>query len=279
MIDFEFDEKISSCLVCGDPNIHDHLVDDRGIAISKCHHCGFQFMNPQYSDRYLAEYYASYLDDDDFEQWLEPLARCHDYYLSQVERHLKPGKLLDVGCGHGYLMDAAQKRGWSVRGYDVDPASTRKVSARLGVEVAHGDIQSCDLGEDYDLVVLHQVLEHLKEPGRYLAKAHTLLNDGGILFVAVPNIMSLSSRLKFRLERMGLRRKNIGKYYDTTHHLLYFEPRTLAGILEKHGFRIIARRNCVSDRPGQGLFKRFIMQNFFDHLFAKSAFLVMARKI
>jgi 2-polyprenyl-3-methyl-5-hydroxy-6-metoxy-1,4-benzoquinol methylase len=279
MTAFQFDEKIPNCILCGHNNIHDYLVDDQGITISRCHHCGFQFMNPQYSDRYLADFYARYLDDVDFEQWREPLFRRHDFYLSLVERHVRPGKLLDVGCGHGYLMDAAQKRGWSVQGYDVDQASTRKVSARLGVEVTHGDIQLCDLGEDFDLVVLHQVLEHLKEPGRYLTRAHALLNDGGILFVAVPNIMSLSNRLKFDLERMGLRRKNIGKYYDTSHHLLYFEPRTLTGLLEKHGFRIIARRNCLSDRPGQGSIKRFIIKNFFDHLFAKSAFLVLARKI
>ena len=278
MIAFEFDDKISNCIACGSPDIPDHLVDHRSIVISRCRRCGFQFMNPQYSDQYLNEFYSQYLDDEDYDYWHEPLMASHDFYLSLVENHSKPGKMLDIGCGNGHLMEAAQRRGWSVQGYDVDQASTQKVADRLGVEVAHGDFHSCDLGDDYDLVAMHQVLEHLKEPNKYLEKIHSLLNDGGILFVAVPNIRSLSSKLKFGLEQLGLRRKNIGKYYDTSHHVLYFDPRTLTRLLGNHGFQVVTRRNCLSARPGQTSLKRFIMKNLTDHLFAKSAFLVVARK-
>jgi 2-polyprenyl-3-methyl-5-hydroxy-6-metoxy-1,4-benzoquinol methylase len=279
MIAFDFDDKIANCIVCDSQNIRDHLVDHCGITISRCHQCGFQFMNPQYSDKYLTEFYAQYLDDDDYDYWHEPLMIRHDFYLSLVEKHIKPGKVLDIGCGYGHLMEAARKRGWSIHGYDVDQVSTQKVSDRLGVEVAHGDFHSCDLGDGYDLVAMHQVLEHLKEPNKYLEKIHTLLNDGGILFVAVPNIKSLSNRLKFDLEKMGLRRKNIGKYYDTSHHVLYFEPSTLTTLLGNHGFKVAYQRNCLSARTGQTKLKRFVMKNLTDHLFAKSTFLVIARKI
>ena len=278
MIAFDFDDKITNCIVCDSPNIHDHLVDHCGINISRCGRCGFQFMNPQYSDKYLTEFYAQYLDDDDYDYWHEPLMTSHDYYLSLVEKQIKPGKVLDVGCGYGHLMEAALKRGWSIHGYDVDQVSTQKVSDRLGVEVACGDFHTCDVGSGYDLVAMHQVLEHLKEPNRYLEKIHGLMRDSGILLVAVPNIRSLSNKLKFGLERMGLRRKNIGKYYDTSHHVLYFQPDTLVTLLGNHGFKVIRQRNCLSPRPGQSRLKRFLMRNFMDHLFAKSTFLVIARK-
>jgi 2-polyprenyl-3-methyl-5-hydroxy-6-metoxy-1,4-benzoquinol methylase len=279
MIPYEFDDRMENCPVCGSDDIPDHLVDHRDITISRCRGCGFQFMNPQYSDHYLDEYYSQYLDQDDYEYWHEPLLTSHDFYLSLVEKHTTPGKMLDFGCGYGHLMEAARKRDWSIHGYDVDPVSTQKVTDRLGIEVAHGDFFECELGEGYDLVAMHQVLEHLKDPNRYLARIHSLMNPGGILFVAVPNIKSLSNRLKFGLEKRGLRRKNIGKYYDTSHHVLYFEPTTLAALLEKHGFQVLLRRNCLSARPGQSQFKRFLMKNLTDHLFAKSAFLILARKI
>ncbi len=278
MIALEFDDKIANCNACGSPDIHDHLVDHRSIVISRCRRCGFQFMNPQYTNRYLDDFYSQYLGDDDYDYWHEPLMASHDLYLSLVEKHIQPGKMLDIGCGCGHLMEAARKRGWSIGGYDVDPVATQKVADRLGVEVACGDFHSCDVGTGYDLVAMHQVLEHLKEPNRYLEKIHGLLNPGGILFVAVPNIRSLSSKLKFGLERMGLRRKNIGKYCDTSHHVLYFDPRTLTRLLGNHGFQVVTRRNCLSARPGQTSLKRFIMKNLTDHLFAKSAFLVVARK-
>jgi 2-polyprenyl-3-methyl-5-hydroxy-6-metoxy-1,4-benzoquinol methylase len=278
MVAFEFDDKISECIVCGSGDIGEHLIDHCGISIFRCRHCRFQFMNPQYSDRYLTDYYSQYLDDDDYDYWHEPLRVSHDLYLSLVEKHVAPGKMLDIGCGYGHLMEAARDRGWEIHGYDVDPVATGKVADRLQVEVACGDFFTCEVGSGYDLIAMHQVLEHLKDPSGYLKKIRGLLNPGGVLFVAVPNIKSLSNRLKFGLERMGLRRKNIGKYYDTSHHVLYFEPATLTTLLARHGFEVVHRRNCLSARPGQSKLKRLIMKNVTDHLFAKSAFLVIGRQ-
>lgn len=278
MIEYEFDEKIKKCIVCGSHDIRDDKVDFKKIKISRCNVCGFQFMNPQYTDGYLSEYYSQYLDDEDFDLWHEALLEGHHFYFSLLEKYTTPGKVLDIGCGNGYLLEAAISRGWSARGYDVDEKSTRAVSERLGIEVNHGDFLSGDVGDGYDLVTMHQVLEHLKEPNKYLKKIHSLLKTDGHLFVAVPNIKSLSSRLKYYLEQKGLRRKNIGKYYDTAHHVLYFEPQTLVSLLDNHGFRVVHRRNCYGTRPGQSRLGRFMMRNMTDHLFAKSAFLLIAKK-
>jgi len=155
MIEYEFDEKIKKCIVCGSHDIKDDKIDFRDITISRCHGCGFQFMNPQYSDGYLTEYYSQYLERDDFDLWHEALLEGHHFYFSLLEKHVKPGKLLDIGCGNGYLLEAAMNRGWSVRGYDVDEKSTRAVSERLDVEVDHGDFISGNPGDDYDLALDH----------------------------------------------------------------------------------------------------------------------------
>ena len=278
MLEKDFDKKLHQCIVCNSEKIRSYFVDFRDINIDKCGNCGFQFMNPQYSKDYLNKYYSQYSQDDDYNYWKEATFYGHRFYLSLVEKYTQPGKLLDIGCGNGHLLEAAKSRDWLVSGYDVDKESTKRVADRLNVKVYSGDFFTADFTGNYDLICMHQVLEHLKDPNAYLSKTHTLLKDNGHLFIAVPNIKSLANRFKRLMERIGIRRKNIGKYYDTNHHLLYFQPATLIKMLEKHSFSISYRRNCHSVKPNQSNLTRFIMRNITDHIFAKSAFLIIARK-
>lgn len=278
---FEFDTKLSKCVSCDSSDLVDYVADFRKINICKCNNCGLQFMNPQYTDIYLAEYYSLYTNDEDLEYWHNALLYGHDFYLSLIESYISPGALLDIGCGNGHLLEAAINRGWDVTGYDVDEKSTKKVAKRLGVNVESSDFFEVFLNHKgiYDLVTMHQVLEHLKSPGAYLDKIYSLIKDGGYIFVAVPNIHSLSNRIKFFLEGKGLRKKNIGKYYDTNHHVLYFDPDTLTFLLRKHGFQVVYKRNGHKARPEQSKVKRFFMRNVTDFLFMKSTFFVVAKKV
>ncbi|MDQ6980721.1 MAG: class I SAM-dependent methyltransferase [Ghiorsea sp.] len=278
-INFEFDVKAEKCIVCTSSDIKDYFVDHNGISISKCNVCAFEFMNPQYSDKYLEEYYSTYMESEDFSHWHEALLYGHNFYFSLIEKHTSPGKALDIGCGNGHLLEVALNRGWSVHGYDVDKTSTQNVARRLNIEVDYGDLFSSNIKSGFDLVTMHQVLEHLKDPNKYLEYIYKLINNDGYLFVAVPNIKSLSNRMKHFLERVGIRRKNVGKYYATGHHVLYFEPKTLVNLLEQHGFKVVLQRNCHSSRPNQSRLTRFLMRNITDHFFKKGTFLVIAKKV
>ena len=244
MLKYEFDKKMDKCIICGSHDIKDYIVDYRKINISICRECDFQFMNPQYTNNYLSEYYSTYTTAEDYDHVKESLLYGHDYYFSLIEKYVDAGNLLDIGCGNGHLLNAAIKRGWTGQGYDVDKESTHITAKRLDLKVYHGDFFSNHYDENYDLITMHQVLEHLKEPNKYLKKTHSLIKKDGYIFIAVPNIKSLSNKLKFSLEQLGLRKKNVGKYYDSSHHVLYFEPKTLKNILKNNGFKIIFQRNC-----------------------------------
>ena len=279
MLKPEFDAKIKNCPVCQSGDIARHLTDFKSIKIDRCQGCGFQFMNPPYSDSYLSDYYAAYMEEEDFELWQDALFYGHSFYFSLIEKYISPGRLLDIGCGNGHLIRAALERGWESEGFDVDPKTTARVSERHGVKTYQGDFLQLDLRDnDYDLITMHQVLEHLKRPNEYLHKINSLLKPGGGLFIALPNIRSLSNRFKHVLERAGLKKKSVGKYYETSHHLLYFDPTTLPILLARHGFEVLYKRNGHKVRPGQSGFKRFLMRNVSERLLAKSTFLMISRK-
>jgi SAM-dependent methyltransferase len=238
-----FDAPFTRCPLCEFARVSEFDHDFRGIRISRCERCGVRFMNPQYEATYLAAYYADYTSGFEAVQSPEHLAtrrRGKDSHLAVVERFARPGRLLSIGSGDGTELRVARARGWDVVGYDVDEPTTRRLAAQIGAVIHSGDLFSVGLGNGtFDCVFMDQVLEHPKDPGRYLQLSHRVLRPGGVLFLGVPNTASISAVAKTWLGRMGIKRSR-GKHYDTWHHLFYYTPKSLRTILESYyGFQVV----------------------------------------
>ncbi|RPI15528.1 MAG: class I SAM-dependent methyltransferase [Ignavibacteriae bacterium] len=272
----KFGKKLDKCILCSSEKIYHYHTDFNGIDIFRCKNCGVQFMNPQYSDVYLSEYYSGYSVDEP--QWEEPLLYCHDYYLSLIEKYVNKGNLLDVGSGKGYMLAAAKKRGWEAAGYDVDEKWNEKLSRKLDVEIKSGNFLELEWKTEFNAVVMHHVIEHLKNPLLYIRKIYELLKKDGVLFLALPNINSRSAVFKRTLEKMGIRKKNTGAYYDTGHHMFYFTPGSLRILLEHNGYEVLTTKSGHAARPNQTALKRSFMRNISDRLLWKSTFLMICRK-
>lgn len=273
-----FDSPLTHCLICKSDCISKYHRDMDNIVIFRCGSCGIEFMNPQYSDRYLAEYYSRYTRDEP--EWDEPLHYGHNFYLEILERYLPAkGSLLDIGAGKGHLLAAAIERGWNASGYEIDCSIATLLAARMGINVVCGDFIKLGWSAgQFDAVVMHHVLEHCKDPGSYLTAIHRMVRHDGFLFLVLPNIRSLSSQVKFVLEKLHLRTKNVGAYYDTSHHLWYFTPGTLKRTLDTYGFDVLYMRSGHRVRPHQTRVRRFIMRNITERNLLHSTFLCIARK-
>jgi len=53
--------------------------------------------------------------------------------------HLCPGRLLDIGCGHGLFLSAARKATWTTLGIDYPSAATRHAHDELGLDIVESD--------------------------------------------------------------------------------------------------------------------------------------------
>lgn len=132
-------------------------------------------------------------------------SRSRDFVFCAPERMAQfsewvggPGRrVLDLGCRYGALT-RAYLEGNSIVGVDIDREALAEAAA-LGVETVWADADEPlpFADEDFDVVVIGELLEHLRFPERALAEARRVLRAGGLLVGSVPNTYRLKSRLRF----------------------------------------------------------------------------------
>lgn len=108
-------------------------------------------------------------------------------------------RVLDVGCATGYLGEALIAQGCRVSGVELDPVAAERATEVLD-EVFVTDLETADLVDhfgpgSFDVVVLGDVLEHLRDPLRLLRGTVGLLADKGSVVISIPNVAHAALRL------------------------------------------------------------------------------------
>ena len=119
--------------------------------------------------------------------------------LDLIGERTSAGRLLDVGCGYGLLLDEARRRGYGVTGLELSESAARYAADALGLDIRRAALEDLAADEEpFDVVLLVDVLEHLKDPRAAIDRCRDLLAPGGTLCVATPDPSSLTARLAGR---------------------------------------------------------------------------------
>ncbi|MBI5115703.1 class I SAM-dependent methyltransferase [Candidatus Poribacteria bacterium] len=226
------------CPLCGTPEPA-HLYTKKAFTVFRCPSCTLAFTWPQLSEQagrrlYGNTYFESWGIDGD-PSVREMKKRTFDLRLKAIEKHIPPGRILDVGCATGFFLEAASDRGWSAYGVDVNPHAVELARKQFGDRVIEGTIDDARLGgEMFDAITMSDALEHVHDPFRTLFRANELLRNGGIVAVVTPNVRGISSIL------LGRRWPHL-----KAEHQFYFSPRTLSYVLQKAGFRVLSVRPAL----------------------------------
>lgn len=128
--------------------------------------------------------------------------------LGTISRHAaSAGRVLDVGCGTGFLLEYLGRAGWSGLGIDLSPESVALADERLE-RIGVADRLSAQVGSAYepptgpfDLVTVTDVLEHLDDPRACLSAIRSQIAPGGLLVISTPNRRSLPGARRWLAER------------------------------------------------------------------------------
>jgi len=120
-----------------------------------------------------------------------------NWLLDLVERRRAPGRLLEIGCGHGLLLDEARRRGWEVRGLELSERSAKHGRDRYELDIREEPFEALGNEEDgcWDAVLMIDVLEHLDDPRAAIERIRKLLAPGGVLCVVTPDPGALTAKL------------------------------------------------------------------------------------
>ena len=120
------------------------------------------------------------------------------HLLDLVSAQVASGRLLDVGCGHGLLLDEARSRGYETVGLELSRSAARHAREALGLDVREQPVESFVDLDGFDVVVLADVIEHLDDPVAAVDRCAGLLRPGGVLCVVTPDPSSLTARVAGR---------------------------------------------------------------------------------
>ena len=149
----------------------------------------------------------------------------------------KGGRVLDCGCGAGDNARVLRARGCSVMGITKSESERDIALSRCDGVLIH-DLETGipeEVGANYDVVLMSHVLEHLVNPERVLTDARARLAPGGLLAVALPNVLTLHTRLSFLLGKFEYTETGI---LDDT-HVRFYTFDSGRRLLERCGYRVI----------------------------------------
>jgi SAM-dependent methyltransferase len=150
--------------------------------------------------------------------------------LAHIERFRAPGGLLELGCWLGFLLDEAGDRGWApVVGVELSRFAAAATRERLGLDVRTGDLRTIDLPSGcFGAVVLADVIEHLPDPARELARVAELLAPDGVVLLTLPDAGSRVARA------LGRRWWSV-----LPTHVQYFTRTSMRALLGRCGFDVL----------------------------------------
>jgi len=225
-------------------------MNDRADVQLVQHPDGWRFVSPTPSPRALAEFYAREYYQDSHGTYAQRyteaelahrrlLASALIHALAQARGGPGSGRLLEIGCGEGFFLRAAEDAGFAVKGLEFSDYGLRGQHPELLGKVRFGDaFAALDAmiaeAAAVDVCVMEHVLEHVADPEGLLARLPRLLRPGGVVAITVPNDFS---PVQAEARALGLVDRDF--WVSAPQHLNYFNSDNLPRLMQRLGFEML----------------------------------------
>ena len=229
-----------TCYVCRNTQVH-QIAKNETFNLLRCQECKVSYVDPMPSEVFLRQWYS---EIEKKKRWNNDLGKAieanHKQNVDNYKRYFKMAlesmdlnggrKVLEIGCYSGLLLKCFKDFGCECKGIDLNEGFVKYGREVLGLDLEHGQLTDFNFpAESFDIILFHQLLEHLRDPGAFLEEIARLLKPGGYIELSVPDA---ETELKL----------------DFPNHLFYFSRDSLMRLIEKAGFEDVPHRN--NEQPG-----------------------------
>jgi SAM-dependent methyltransferase len=225
--------------------IENTVTIPQDVSIVRCKRCGFYYTDPMplWREQDLQNIYDATYFPDMTRWWKRVKTKDNPQRrLDNIEKHATDdiSQFLEVGCGLGYGLEEAMRRGWTVNGQEVSQFFAEQVESRLGTKVFVGQLEDAHYPENYfDVVYVDSVLEHLPQPVEMLTEIHRILKPHGIAYITVTNEDAFINKFRGLLFKiLQPSRCPILSPLAYPIHLVGFTPDTLKLTCRNVGFEV-----------------------------------------
>ncbi|MFW6272380.1 MAG: class I SAM-dependent methyltransferase [bacterium] len=250
-------DYLTSCPICLSEKIilksksQDWLLSKEYFTVMECTDCSFLFTNPRPSADSLPKYYLSteYISHTDSrKKFTDHLYFLVKRYMFQRKfKLLKPflsnsdpksHKILDFGCATGDFVLFLSKKGVKSVGYEPEKNAVLKAKNK-GIDVIDhiSQLNKEKYKNYFSIITLWHVFEHLPDPSQSVNLLKSLLNDNGIIVMALPNYQSFDA--KFYGADWAA--------WDVPRHLNHFNEKTISFLMKKKGFSLVKKKGMPLD--------------------------------
>jgi 2-polyprenyl-3-methyl-5-hydroxy-6-metoxy-1,4-benzoquinol methylase len=235
---------LQECPICNSEEFtpwlvsNDYFLSGEEFTIVRCKQCGFLFTNPRPTEQGSKRYYESkdYISHSNasggaFEKLYQLVRKITiRKKVNLVNGFVSEGRILDIGCGTGTFLNAIRNKGFSATGIEPNKSAREYASSNFGLQV----FEALNAGQfppkSFTVITLWHVLEHIYPLDETFKEMHRLLDDSGVLVIALPNPESMDARMYERF----------WAGYDLPRHIYHFTPATAAQLFFKYGFSVAA---------------------------------------
>lgn len=244
------------CDVCGarasfSPHLTVSMTGTFDAEIRRCGRCGFRQVRPRLARQELDGLYAQDYFDPDVGMGLRNYAvqqqrfERQAYFLAKRLRRIgKQGRLLEVGCALGFLLEGLKRwTSWEVEGLDVGSFAAAYARRAYGLKVKCATLEEAGYPDGrFDFVIQKDVLEHVLRPRDHLMETCRILRPGGQVWLITPNgEANLRPMRRFAATLRASADARLPLLDQG--HLSFFSKRNLLRLVSECGFECVRFRN------------------------------------
>ncbi|MDO8609761.1 MAG: class I SAM-dependent methyltransferase [bacterium] len=243
-----------------------------GIVIGKCQSCGLlktikqtKSFNPKQSRFEM------------YEQKKDLFISLFNPIIDKIIKFKKKGKILDVGCSSGILLELLKKKNFDIYGVEPNKNAFKISYKKFKNKIYNGTLidLSNKKGKSYkqfDVIIYNHVLEHIADVHNELQCINLYLKENGIIIIGVPNTQNIIFFLRQKYWELLMPKE----------HVWHFSQKNLKSIIKKNNYNILDISFSNDNRQDYSLLKRvyFLFLSLINTLFntGESMLLVCKRK-